>query len=98
MFVGASDQQVRGFLQKLFGDRKNLLRRFALAEDHLRDAVTQRPMMIELRVAEVFERQMPDPIQRSVDIHRSTTYFFEQTAQLILIHVSLSVAKGGGGA
>ena len=94
--IGARDQNVLGFVEQARHDGADLVGRFALAEDHFRDSVPQRAMMIDLGEAQVFERQVAHAFDGRVDIHGSGADLFEQAAQMILIHTSPSVARSGG--
>ncbi len=55
----------------------------------------QRPVMIHLRETQVFKGQMPQPVERRVDIHCSRAYFFEEPAQLVLVHRKLQDSSAG---
>ena len=84
--IGARDQQIRRFFEQTRGDGGDLLRRLALAEDHFREAVPQRAMMIQLGAAQILEWQVTHPIDRGIDLDGARAHLFEQAAQLILIH------------
>ena len=56
--------------------------------------MTQRAVMIDFREAQIFEGQMTQAVERRVDIHGSGAYFFEERAQLVLIHRKLQDSSG----
>ena len=53
-------------------------------------------MMIDLGEAQIFKREVAQALDGRVDIHCSGADLFEQTAQMILIHTSPSVARSSG--
>ncbi len=81
--IGTRDQKVLRFFKQPPGDSGHLVRRLALPENHFGQAVAQAAMMIQLRVAQVLERQVPHPLERRVHVHCARAHAFEQAAQLI---------------
>ena len=75
-------------------DRRNLIGGLAGPEDHLGHAMPQRAVMIDLREAQILERQMTHAVERGVDVHGAGAHFFEQRAQLVLIHRKLQDSSG----
>src|SRR5437762_8143766 len=53
-------------------------------------------MMIDLGEAEILKRQVSHAFHGGVHIYRPGAYLFQQTAQMILIHTSPSVARSWG--
>ena len=70
------------------GDRDDLLRRLALAQDHLGEPVPQRAVMIDLRKAEVFEGHAAQPVKRDVDRTCSALDLGEQVGEPSSFHLS----------
>ena len=54
-------------------------------------------MVIDLREAQVFEGHMTQAVEGGVDIDGTGAHFFEERAQLILIHRKFQDSSGGGG-
>ncbi len=94
--IGARDQNVLGFIEQAGDDGADLVGRFALAEDDLRDSVPQRAVVIDLGEAQVLEGHVAQTLDGRIDVDGSGADLFEQAAQMILIHTSPSVARSGG--
>ncbi len=50
-------------------------------------------MMIQLGVAEILERQVPDPVESRVDVDGARVDLLQQAAQLVGIHLNLRVTE-----
>jgi hypothetical protein len=70
----------------IFGNSHYLFRGLALREDHLRHAVAQRPVVVHLGKAEIFEWQMPHALHRRIHFHRAASYLLQQRPEMLLIH------------
>ena len=57
-----------------------------MTEDYFRNAVTQRAMVIDFGESQVLEREVPQTVERCVDVDGSGADLFEKAAQPILIH------------
>src|SRR5581483_7267254 len=68
-------------------DRRRLLRRLALRENHLRHSVTQRAMMIHLGESKVLERQVSHASERRIHVYRTFPHLLEKLAELIFVHI-----------
>ena len=51
--------------------------------------MAQSAVMIDLGESQVFIRQVLQPLQCRIDVHRTRAHLFEQRAQMILIHTLL---------
>ena len=91
----AGHQNVARFRQKGRGDRRDLIGGLAGSENHLGHAMTQRAMVIDLREAQIFKRQVAQAVERGVDVHGSGAHLFEQRAQVVLIHRKFQDSSGG---
>jgi hypothetical protein len=68
------------------GDRRDVAGALALAENHLRKTLPQRPVMVDLGEAQVFEGHVAQPRQRFSDRHRSAPHTFKKFFQPLRVH------------
>src|SRR5450631_3008988 len=83
-------------LQQALRDSHDLLRRFALPENHLRHAVTQCPMVVHLGETQVLEWHVAHAAQCTVYVHRALAYLFQQLSELLLVHTARITAPHEG--
>ena len=82
----AGGEHVRVSRGQPLDDRHHLLRRLARTEHRLGGSAPQRPVMIDLREAQILVRQAAQPVQRRLDVDSPGAQVFEQPADGVPIH------------
>lgn len=90
-FGKPSDENVLPGGDELPGDACNLRDGLALTQDHLRHPETQRSVMVDLRVAEIREREPPELLERGIDRDVSAADSFEQLLYPVAVHVPVDL-------
>ncbi len=70
----------------------DLVARLTLCEDHLRETLPERAMVIHLGEAEVFVGQMPQLVERSADAERSAANLLEEPLDALGIQLASVIA------
>ena len=88
--VGASDQQIGRPLQERRRNGPDLFDGLAAPQNDLGHAVPQLAVMVNLREAEVFVGEIPEFLDRAVDIAIPVTDTLQEGAQAFVVHGWLS--------
>ena len=70
-----------------------MIRRLAQAEYDFGNAMPQRAVMVDIGESQVFERQVPHPMQRRIYIRRTTAHLFEQSPELVFQHLRSTLCE-----
>jgi len=73
----------------------DLSRCFSARENHFGKTLAQRPMMIDFREAEIFRRQMTQPLDCILDRNSACLQPFEQPPDIPFFHLILFSGKRG---
>ena len=82
--IESCHQQPARAVRQRPADRGDLIRRFALAQDDLRQAIAQLAMVVDLRETEVLVRQMAQIGERLFNVEAASLDGFQQMSQLVV--------------
>src|ERR1700682_3003067 len=86
VFAEASDYQVATRREHSLSDRDQLRGRFALAKNYFGHAAAKAPVAVDLREAEILERQLAEHSERRGRSHPSGRDLVEQVADSLFSH------------
>ena len=80
-------KNVRCVLEKALSNSRSLLGRLSMPKDNLGETLAQSAMMINARVSEILEREVPELPQRLIETDVSIPVAREELLQSFLIHL-----------
>src|SRR5260370_13055546 len=87
VFVKASDYQVVAGSEHALSDRSELRRGLTLAENNFRHAAAKAPVAVDLREAEILERQLAEDFERRKRSHPAGRNLVQQIADSPFSHL-----------
>ena len=86
LFGGPGDEQIAGVRLEAQGDFDDVFGGLAESEDHLRYAVAQGSVMVDIGEPDILKRHMAQPPHCRIHVRFARAYPLEQFPQLCLIH------------